>query len=37
MVNTVAALLKTDVSELIRAAIITAIIKPRKPGKYWHS
>lgn len=31
IVNTVAALLKTEVRELIRAASITAIIKPRMP------
>ena len=31
MVNTVAALLNTDVKELIKAASITAIIKPRMP------
>ena len=31
MVNTVAALLNTDVRELIKAASITAIIKPRMP------
>ena len=32
MVNKVLALLKIDVKSLIKAAIITAIIKPLSPG-----
>lgn len=34
MVNNVAELLKIDVKELMRAAIMTAIIRPRMPIKY---
>lgn len=34
MVNNVAELLKIDVKELMRAAIMTAIIRPRMPTKY---
>lgn len=33
MANKVLLLLKMEVSELIRAAMITAIIRPRRPGE----
>lgn len=35
MVNRVLLLLKMEVSELMRAAMNTAIIRPRRPGERW--